>query len=238
MKLLKIFHERSQSNLVHANYLLMGLLLLALVVVAFIPGHVQEVVNKILMTTIFFSSIYTLAFRLRIMFPIAILLTLVQWAAKVVGNDILEVIAGLLNITFFVYVVVRLVRQFVSAKQVSPLVILGSINGYLLLGLVYAIFTIIVSILFPGSYYDSHNGIYLTTRDDYHTFIYYTFITMTTVGYGDIVPVTSAARALAIFIAVSGQLYITVVLAFLVGKFASVHLSRTREKGKDEGGRT
>jgi hypothetical protein len=44
---------------------------------------------------------------------------------------------------------------------------------------------------------------------------------MTTVGYGDITPVSSAAKSLSNFISVSGQLYIAIIIAMLVGKFAS-----------------
>ena len=51
--------------------------------------------------------------------------------------------------------------------------------------------------------------------------IYYAFITMTTVGYGDIVPVSPGARSLAVLVAVFGQLYIAILISLLVGKYLS-----------------
>jgi len=222
MNLLKIFHEKSQSNLVTANSLLLGLLFLLIVLVSFFPMNTQDTLNKILITATFYCSIYALANRSRVLVPIAVLLTLLQWTAKILGNDPLEMVAGLTNMIFFIYIVVKLVRQFASAKTVSPLVILGSVNGYLLLGLVFTFFIILISWIFPDSYYSFHENAYLSEKMDFHTYIYYTFITMATVGYGDIIPISSPARALAVFVSVSGQLYIAIVIALLVGKFASM----------------
>nr|WP_305067219.1 potassium channel family protein [Mangrovivirga halotolerans] len=52
-------------------------------------------------------------------------------------------------------------------------------------------------------------------------FLYYGFITLTTVGYGDLVPSSNFGRSIAIFTGVAGQLYLTVILAFLIGKLSS-----------------
>ena len=63
----------------------------------------------------------------------------------------------------------------------------------------------------------------------YHMYIYYAFITMTTTGYGDIVPLTPVARSLAVFISVTGQLYVAVVIALLVGKYITQQVNSNRE---------
>jgi hypothetical protein len=51
--------------------------------------------------------------------------------------------------------------------------------------------------------------------------LYYSFITLASVGYGDIVPLKPYTRSIATFIAVSGQFYIAVIVALLVGKFSA-----------------
>jgi len=226
--LFKIFHEKNKVHVILANIILLAVVLLMLVGVAFFPESIQSILNKILTTAILFCSIYALASRARIILPVAVVLILLQWVAKILGIDVLEIIASLLNTIFYIYIVIKLVRQFVKAKTVSPLVILGSINGYLLMGLVFSIFTIVVSWLYPDSYLSSVTNIYLTDQVNFHTYIYYTFITMATVGYGDIVPVSAAARAVAVFISVSGQFYIAILVAFLVGKFAGIHVNSLR----------
>lgn len=224
-RLFEIFHVKNKSHLLWANIILLSVVVFMLVGVAFFPEWMQPTLSNILSTVILFCSIYALASRTKIMFPIAILLVMVQLLAKIFGKDSIENVASLLNTIFYIYVVVKLVRQFVKAKTVSPLVILGSINGYLLMGLVFSIFTILVSWLYPNSYSSTIFNTYLKDDISFHTYIYYTFITMATVGYGDIVPVSAAARALAIFISISGQFYIAILVAFLVGKFAGIHVN-------------
>ena len=54
--------------------------------------------------------------------------------------------------------------------------------------------------------------------------IYYTFMTFTTTGYGDIAPTHPFSKSLAVLISVCGQLYIAVIIAMLVGKYASTLL--------------
>ncbi|MFC2102735.1 ion channel [Bacteroidota bacterium] len=228
-RLLNIFHEKNKSHLLWANIILLTVVALMLVGVAFFPSGIQPTLNKILSTAILLCSIYALASRTKILFPIAIILIMTQWFAKISGRDSLEIVSSFINTIFYTYIVVKLVRQFVKAKTVSPLVILGSINGYLLMGLVFSIFTIVVSWLYPNSYSSMTSNTYLTAEINFHTYIYYTFITMATVGYGDIVPVSAAARALAVFISVSGQFYIAILVAFLVGKFAGIHVNSLKK---------
>ena len=230
MNWLKIIHQRKQPNLVRANIILLTLIALILVVVSFSPERYQDSLNKILITAIYFVAVYALANRRLILLPIAFTLTIVQWVSKFLNNDILTMIMGVLNMIFFTYVVIRLITQFVAAKKVSSVVILGSINGYLLMGLMLSLFAMIISGIYAQSYYSSAIDGYLDLHTNLHTFLYYTFITMATVGYGDIVPITAAARALAVLVAVAGQLYIAVVIAFLVGKFVGQAMEK---RGKD-----
>jgi hypothetical protein len=54
-----------------------------------------------------------------------------------------------------------------------------------------------------------------------HEYIYYTFVTFTTLGYGDIIPLQPISKSLALLISISGQIYIAIIIAMLVGKYAS-----------------
>jgi hypothetical protein len=91
--------------------------------------------------------------------------------------------------------------------------ILGAIALYVLIGVVWAEAYQLINIHVPGAY----AGI---ARDsgslDRSSWIYFSFVTLTTVGYGDITPVAHAARSLAILEALIGQLYPAIVLARLV----------------------
>ncbi|NJO36069.1 MAG: two pore domain potassium channel family protein [Rhodospirillales bacterium] len=68
----------------------------------------------------------------------------------------------------------------------------------------------------PSAYNYSQSG-----GGTLHNSMYYSFITFATLGYGDLVPLNPAAKSLSILIAVSGQLYVAVIIALLVGKFSS-----------------
>jgi hypothetical protein len=73
----------------------------------------------------------------------------------------------------------------------------------------------------PGSF---QVGEGLTT--DLRNFIYYSFVTQTTLGYGDITPVTPPARSLSVLNAIIGQLYVAILIARLVG----IYIARTSKK--------
>jgi voltage-gated potassium channel Kch len=52
-------------------------------------------------------------------------------------------------------------------------------------------------------------------------YIYFGFVTLTTLGYGDVVPLTPAAKSLAIFTSITGQMYVAIIIAALVSKYLS-----------------
>jgi hypothetical protein len=56
--------------------------------------------------------------------------------------------------------------------------------------------------------------------------LYYTFVTYTTTGYGDILPASQFAKTFTILIGISGQLYVAIIIALLVGKFSAPNSSK------------
>ncbi len=55
----------------------------------------------------------------------------------------------------------------------------------------------------------------------FNDYLYFSFVTLTTLGYGDVIPVSHLARSTTMLIAVTGQLYMTILIAMLVGNFLS-----------------
>jgi hypothetical protein len=91
--------------------------------------------------------------------------------------------------------------------------ILGAIALYILIGVLWAQAYQLVSIRVPGAYAGiAHDG----GAPDRSIWVYFSFVTLTTLGYGDITPVAHSARSLAILEALIGQLYPAIVLARLV----------------------
>ena len=118
-------------------------------------------------------------------------------------------------VLIFLIAIVRLFQVLLLQPEVDAEMILSSISGYLCLGFVFAIICIAVERHFPGSFFGTIGELH---RDD---IFYFSFITLSSVGYGDIVPIRPESKSIAILIALFGQLYIAVVMAMLVGKFIS-----------------
>jgi len=120
----------------------------------------------------------------------------------------------LLYTIFFILVTIALVAHVARAKTVYGSTLICAINSYLLIGLTLSILLFIIHINQPGSF----NNI-KESSDIFPEFVYFGFVTLTTLGYGDISPASPVARSLSTFTALFGQLYLVVIMAFIIGKF-------------------
>jgi hypothetical protein len=130
--------------------------------------------------------------------------------------DVLRYVSSFVNVIFFQIIVIRLIIQIARSKEVNAGVILESVNAYLLLGLM---FTMLVGIL---HLYNSESLNFIENEEvNFQHYMYYTFVTISTLGYGDITPQEDIGKSLSILISVTGQLYIAIIVAMLVGKFSA-----------------
>ena len=116
---------------------------------------------------------------------------------------------------FFLATDRKIVLHIFKVQNVSVNVIVGAISAYLLLGIVGSILFTLIEIIYPNSF---------NVPDDYHSYykmIYFSFVTLTTLGYGDITPQTPQAKSIVVLVTLTGQLYLAVLMAMLVGKFLS-----------------
>ena len=114
----------------------------------------------------------------------------------------------LIAVTVIAYV---LLKQIFRPGRVSHLRIQGAIAVYLLFGVLYAHAYHIAAVLHPGSFRGPAEELANVSG-----WAYYSYVTLTTVGYGDITPVSQVARTLSIGEALTGQLYLAVLIARLV----------------------
>ena len=107
-------------------------------------------------------------------------------------------------------------------KRVSARLIVESINGYLLLGLTFALLVTLIATSQPDAYSaPDADAVLGETADRPSDYTYYAFVTFSTLGYGDMLPTSPQTKSLAILMSITGQLYLVVILAMLVGKFSS-----------------
>jgi voltage-gated potassium channel len=96
--------------------------------------------------------------------------------------------------------------------------IIGAICTYLLLGLNWALSYLFINFAIPESF---HGLTSTDLRTQFAELLYYSFVTITTLGYGDLTPVRPLARTLAYLEAIVGQFYVAVLVAWLVGMYLS-----------------
>jgi hypothetical protein len=125
--------------------------------------------------------------------------------------------AGLILIAF---VVANLLRFVLRAPSVNADVLCASISAYLMLGLMWTLAYWLVDQLTPGGAF-SFNANTGTRSINGFTGFYFSFITLSTVGYGDITPVSRIARWLAAMEAMTGLLYVAVLIARLVSLYST-----------------
>ncbi|MBM4089885.1 MAG: two pore domain potassium channel family protein [Planctomycetes bacterium] len=128
------------------------------------------------------------------------------------------VAAHLFAACFFAFALYGILRA-IFVKQASGDAVFGAVVGYLLLGIIWSLLYSAVETAFPGSFaMPASGGIGgVPVRLDRGTLSYYSFITLATVGYGDVIPTTPLARTLAWTEAITGQFYLAILVAGLVG---------------------
>lgn len=204
-----------------ANNLLLLLLFCILLLLPQIPVKHQLTGYHLLLLAAMFASIFSIQKGEReIYLYIAVALSAVLAVVELFSLPLLGLFFRAAFVFIFVVTVARLIRQTARARKVTERVIVDSISGYLLVGVVYSLLVKLITQLNFSAIKIPGTPEPMNTAPDVGDLIYFTFITYTSTGYGDILPVSPAARSLAVFIAISGQIYIAIIISLLVGKFA------------------
>jgi len=208
---MKHFKKRARHNLI--------LFILSFIYI-FVLGLFESLTNNLgyfyfaILTLIFIFSILSINDTKDSFIYLPLVVIALTWVSEFLNLTLLTQISTIVSILFFLYIIVFLVIRVASSKEVGALEFLESINVYFLLGIAASlVFTLVYT-----TNHDAYNppGEILNSHAD---FIYYSFVTMTTLGYGDITPNDSLARSISIFFSVTGQLYLTMIIAMLVGKY-------------------
>jgi hypothetical protein len=138
------------------------------------------------------------------------------FAYGIFSNWLLSVFDTLIYITFYLMLFVELIRLITRADQVTLNVILGAVCGYLTLAVVMIFSFLLLETLQPNSF----NGIAgLSVPAMYTKFSYFSMITLTTIGYGDITPATESAMLMASFYGITGQFYMVALVGIIISRY-------------------
>ena len=182
-----------------------------------------DIIVAILLSLVLLSAVLAVADRKGVFF-IALVLAIPAIAGRWINHfrpDLVSppvfLIAGLALIAF---VVANLLLFVLRAPSVNTEVLCASISAYLMLGLLWTVAYWLVAQVTPNAFaFNTATGT-KETMVGFNAF-YFSFITLSTVGYGDIAPVSRIARWLAATEAMTGLLYVTVLIARLVSLYST-----------------
>jgi len=211
-------------------------LLIVLALLFFFFPFVEEVkggelIVSILLSLVLLSAVLAVASRRRTLI-VALLLAIPAVAGRWINHfrpDLLPaavfLVAGLGLVAF---VVVNLLRFVLRAPSVNVEVLCASISAYLMLGLMWTIaYWLVAQVTSTALAFNTNAG--RQSMNGFNAFCF-SFITLSTVGYGDITPVSKVARMLAAMEAMTGLFYVAVLIARLVSLYSAPGSTEHREE--------
>ena len=137
-----------------------------------------------------------------------------------------EVVGTLLMASCAVIGIFGIGRNVFVAKEASADKIIASICVYLLIGMFFAMLYDALGNIYPSAFNMSDRTAMLT--ENFSDYVYFSFVTLTTTGFGDMVPVAPFARALSVLETIMGPLYLAITVARLVGMYISDQMFKKR----------
>ena len=179
-----------------------------------------EVIPDVFLTIVFIFGIYAISREKRNIYiglVLAAPMFFAIWSSHLFKSLELYAIGELFGSFFTGFVISLLVKFIFHEKEVTKEIIYAAVVVYLLIGIMWSFAYFILDYLYPGSFSFPRN-----TSSNVYRYLYFSYVTLTTLGYGDVAPLTNKAGSLVILEAIIGQIYLVVIVAWLVG----MHVSR------------
>ena len=198
-------------------YLLAALLLLIALHPFFVGNVWEPLLLNFFFSLVIIASVFVVS-RSTTMRMIAFILALPvlggRWLIHFFPFEVLKLFALATGAAFVAFVVVRILLYVLRQTTVTSDTIFAALSVYLLVGLGWGLIYALIEQLIPGSF--AFPTAELST-DLLRELVYFSLVTLTTVGYGDTTPVTPVAQGFSNLEAVLGQIYLAVLVARLVG---------------------
>lgn len=216
-----------KNNFVYLFFSLIVLLFSAAVVVEF-PGSLGEDIFSLIILSMLLVSLKSLdtdATWKWTAYTIIISFVLLTILAKLFPHQVTVYFILLVLLVFFIRVFTIAAKQVLFVGDVDTNKIIGSLTLYILLGLIWAVIYLLILAMDPQAF----SGIEAANwQQGFSRVAYYSFVTLTTLGYGDVLPTNHIAEFFVYMEAIIGVFY----MAIIVSSLLSLHLTANEEKKK------
>ncbi len=216
MQLFRLKRDKNREE-PRLSYIAILLIFLSLQIVGpLLPPYYESLFVNIAFSFLILSLVFTLSFKRSLFFPgiaLAILTVFFNSLMLIEHSMLVEFIYIAIALFFIGTITVIIFRRVFLTRNGDENPIFGSICIYILLGVMWALVYSSLELFLV----DPFQGIGLNQMYKFQPFIYYSFVTQTTLGYGDIFPAIPIARNLATIQAIMGQFYLAILVAGLLG---------------------
>ncbi|MFZ2656829.1 MAG: ion channel [Victivallales bacterium] len=216
--------------------ILLGVLILMLAVYPlFAENHLTGVALDVFMSFLIIFVVYESSKRkhsFAIAVSISCLALIANWSDDYLNSVPMVIASQALSLLFILYINYVIIMAIICTRRVTSDIVYGAVCVYILIGLMWTFFYSLLELRHPGSFKFSGNipDLIMMANESPLNILshlnYFSFETLATIGYGDIVPITHAAQMLSVFEAITGQIYLTVVIARFVGLYINHQIQK------------
>ncbi len=196
--------------------------------VGVLPFFQQEIeareLLRMVLSLVFMAALYASTRRRRDVVYAGLLVApalIGRWLPQHEVSETIQLVVALFTAAFLAYVTAAVLSQVLRPGRVTYDTISGAICAYFLIGLTWSFLYLAIDLGWNNAFVvagaPASLGSVELIRLELQRLIYYSFVTLTTLGYGDIIPSIPPARALSMLEAIAGQMYVAILIARLVG---------------------
>lgn len=212
-------------------YLLLSLLIILVAYPMFIQNTMASKIFAAFVSLILVSGVYVVTretkWKFVVSLTIAVPTMIMLWADEFLDEVMIEIVGHIFMILFGFFTVYCILSYITNAKKVTKDILAGAASAYLLIGISWSFLYGVLHLLAPGSFAISE-ALPQSIERTWPIFNYFSFTTLTTLGYGDITPISERAQSLAVLEAATGVLFSAMLIAKLVGTHLYQHMQEDK----------
>ena len=213
--------------------LLLAALVLAIVAYPFMQSSVEGYLAlALLFSLVLLAGVYVVSHHKRdlvIGLALGVPAIVANWLRFLAPLPEIVFLNHVFSILFYAFIVWTLLRGVLTSKKVTSDVLYGAVVVYLLIAIAWGWVYSFLEFLMPGSF-EIFFGPNTGGKPVWADLVYFSFTTLTSIGFADILPITYFSRAFAVLETVMGLLYITVLIGRLVGMYSGEAAEAAAEK--------